>query len=394
MLASRRRENQSRGRHRGRRQHPSSRVLRDLLGPGDPAPRARHRLLGLLRGGAAASRTATGLSCTTSTLEHAEHLSLLPGRHRDQPAVHHAADECAAGAPAHRCSIRAPRFGVWSVIELLLLALAVWIAIRAGPWPSSSRRSPRVATALMALAAGGTYAFLVLGQIDGVTALGLAAAYCGLAKGPPGRRRILDGARVRCHQAAPGDRARRLARRAPGLAGARAARWPGAPWSPPVSLILVGPSRARWLHLGPRLRRRQHPGREHARHPGPRRLVAGRRDRRGGHRDRRIAPRTRRMLAAWGQVARYPGCARDLARRGRGAVARGVAASAATRSRHPRPVHSPGAPPAQPQPTPRPWPGLVTIRLIARVGRPRPCSPSSTPATPRLPRRDGSCRWR
>ena len=53
----------------------------------------------------------------------------------------------------------------------------MWIAIRAGPWPSRLGRAPRAATFLVAVAAGGTYAFLLLGQIDGIAALGLAAAY-------------------------------------------------------------------------------------------------------------------------------------------------------------------------------------------------------------------------
>jgi hypothetical protein len=73
-------------------------------------------------------------------------------------------------------------FRVWSVVQLLLLVLAVWIAIRAGPWPHDAGRSPRVATLLLAVAGGGTYAFLLLGQIDGVTALGLAAAYAAWRK--------------------------------------------------------------------------------------------------------------------------------------------------------------------------------------------------------------------
>jgi hypothetical protein len=77
-------------------------------------------------------------------------------------------------------------FRVWSVIELALLALAVWVAIRAGPWPSRFGRAPRAATALMAIAAGGTYAFLLLGQIDSIAALGLAAAYTAWRKDRPG----------------------------------------------------------------------------------------------------------------------------------------------------------------------------------------------------------------
>ena len=42
--------------------------------------------------------------------------------------------------------------------------------------------APRAATLLVAVAAGGTYAFLLLGQIDGIAALGLAAAYAAWRK--------------------------------------------------------------------------------------------------------------------------------------------------------------------------------------------------------------------
>jgi hypothetical protein len=131
-------------------------------------------------------------------------------------------------------------FRVWSVIELILLALAVWIAIRAGPWPSSSGRSLRAATALMALAAGGTYAFLILGQIDGVAALGLAAAYMAWRNGRPavaGFWMALAFAATKPHLAI-GLGVWLVARRDwRALAGALA----GCAVAAAVSLVLVGP---------------------------------------------------------------------------------------------------------------------------------------------------------
>jgi hypothetical protein len=129
-------------------------------------------------------RDGDGAQLYNQQVEHARHLSLLPaGTVINLPFI----------TPPTSALLALPltaldpgtAFRVWSVIELLLLALAVWIAIRAGPWPASAGRSPRVATALMALATGGTYAFLVLGQIDGVTALGLAAAYLAWRKDRP-----------------------------------------------------------------------------------------------------------------------------------------------------------------------------------------------------------------
>jgi hypothetical protein len=132
-------------------------------------------------------------------------------------------------------------FRVWSLLELLLLTLAVWIAIRAGPWPSSPGRLPRVATALMALAAGGTYAFLVLGQIDGVTALGLAAAYVAWRKDRPalaGFWMALGFAATKPHLAL-GLGVWLVARRDwRALAGALA----GSAVVAAVSLVLVGPA--------------------------------------------------------------------------------------------------------------------------------------------------------
>jgi hypothetical protein len=116
--------------------------------------------------------------------EHSRHVTLLPaGTVIDLPFI----------TPPTTALLALPltvldpgtAFRVWSVIELALLALAVWVAIRAGPWPSRSGRAPRAATMLMAIAAGGTYAFLLLGQIDGIAALGLAAAYAAWRRDRP-----------------------------------------------------------------------------------------------------------------------------------------------------------------------------------------------------------------
>ena len=230
-------------------------------------------------------RDGDGAQLYNQQVEHARHLSLLPaGTVIDLPFI----------TPPTSALLALPltaldpgtAFRVWSVIELLLLALAVWIAIRAGPWPASSGRSPRVATALVALAAGGTYAFLVLGQIDGVTALGLAAAYLAWRKDRPafaGFWMALAFAATKPHLAI-GLGVWLVARRDwRALSGALAG-----------SAVVAAVSLGSWdrvelggFIVGPRLRRRQHARSEHARHSGPRGVVAGRRDRRGGHRDRR-----------------------------------------------------------------------------------------------------------
>jgi Glycosyltransferase family 87 len=121
-------------------------------------------------------RSGDGAELYDQAAEHTRHLTLLPaGMVINLPFI----------TPPTTALLVLPltaldpgtAFRVWSVIELLLLGLAVWVAIRAGPWPAGTGRTTRVATLLMAVAAGGTYAFLLLGQIDGIAAIGLAVAY-------------------------------------------------------------------------------------------------------------------------------------------------------------------------------------------------------------------------
>jgi Glycosyltransferase family 87 len=129
-------------------------------------------------------RSGDGAHLYDQQLEHARHLELLPaGTVIDLPFI----------APPTTALLALPlagldagtAFRVWSLLGLAMLVLAVWIAIRAGPWPSRHLRGPRLAVLLLAVAGGGTYAFLLLGQVDGVTALGLALAYAAWRKNRP-----------------------------------------------------------------------------------------------------------------------------------------------------------------------------------------------------------------
>ena len=121
-------------------------------------------------------RSGDGAHLYDQRAEHVRHLSLLPaGTVINLPFI--TPPTTALLALPFTALDAGTAFRVWSVIELLLLGLAVWVAIRAGPWPAGIGRPTRLATLLMALAAGGTYAFLLLGQIDGIAALGLAVAY-------------------------------------------------------------------------------------------------------------------------------------------------------------------------------------------------------------------------
>jgi hypothetical protein len=129
-------------------------------------------------------RSGDGAQLYDQQLEHARHLELLPaGTFIDLPFI----------TPPTTALLALPLVGldagtafrVWSLLALALLVLAVWIAIRAGPWPALRMPAPHLAVLLMAVAGGGTYALLLLGQIDGVAALGLAAAYAAWRKDRP-----------------------------------------------------------------------------------------------------------------------------------------------------------------------------------------------------------------
>ena len=269
--------------------------------------------------------------------EHARASDPASRRDGDQPAIHHAADD------ARSWHFRSPlldpgtAFRVWSVIELILLALAVWIAIRAGPWPSSAR-SPRAATA--AHGAGGRWNVRVPPPRPDRRGHGArpGGRVRGLAKGPI-RQPPDSGWRSRSPPPSRTSRSGSASGSSPAGTGGRSpAQSPGCALVAAVSLVLVGPGGLGGFVSALGFAARQHPGCEHARHPGPGRLVA----REAG--PSRLSPaspdRSLALAGCWrprSAVARRPARARGLARRGRGAVTRGVTAPAAARPRDPRP---------------------------------------------------------
>jgi Glycosyltransferase family 87 len=74
----------------------------------------------------------------------------------------------------------------WSLLQVLLVALSVWMVARAAPWPAAMSRLARLAMALVALAGFGTGLILLEGQWDGVSVIGLAIAYVAWRRGRPG----------------------------------------------------------------------------------------------------------------------------------------------------------------------------------------------------------------
>lgn len=69
-------------------------------------------------------------------------------------------------------------YRVWVAAQLMLVAAAAALAAWSAPWPVAMRRPPTLLAASVVAAAGvGTLALGLLGQWDGVSAMGIAAAY-------------------------------------------------------------------------------------------------------------------------------------------------------------------------------------------------------------------------
>jgi hypothetical protein len=65
----------------------------------------------------------------------------------------------------------------WSLFQLVLMATALLLVTRSAPWPAGLPRLPRAAVVVVALAGFGTGLLFLEGQWDGVSVLGLGAAY-------------------------------------------------------------------------------------------------------------------------------------------------------------------------------------------------------------------------
>jgi hypothetical protein len=65
----------------------------------------------------------------------------------------------------------------WSLLQLVLMLISLGLVARVAPWPSTLPRLSRVAIVVVALAGFGTGLLFLEGQWDGVSVLGLAAAY-------------------------------------------------------------------------------------------------------------------------------------------------------------------------------------------------------------------------
>lgn len=119
-------------------------------------------------------------------LEHARLLALLPHGTRVTLPFITPPLTAVLVAPLTHLGL-ATAYRVFSLLQLLLVGAAAVVAARNAPWPAG-RPGLRAAAVLGALAStGASYALLLLGQWDGVSALGLALAYAAWRRGREGR---------------------------------------------------------------------------------------------------------------------------------------------------------------------------------------------------------------
>jgi hypothetical protein len=139
--------------------------------------------------GAALLREGRGGSIYDEALQAPLHASLIaPDREGNLPFVN-APLAAAVALPVSLLSLQAA-YRIWSLLQLALLVGAVVVAIRAAPGRRTLPPLTLVAVGLGALACLGTLATLLLGQWDGLSALGLAITYACLR----GRRPATGGA--------------------------------------------------------------------------------------------------------------------------------------------------------------------------------------------------------
>jgi alpha-1,2-mannosyltransferase len=134
--------------------------------------------------GATLLRDGHGSSMYDEALQAPLHASLIaPDREGNLPFVNPPL-AAALAVPVSLLALPAA-YRLWSILQLALLAIAVIVAIRASPGRRTLPPITLVAIGLFALACLGTWATLLLGQWDGVSALGLALAYASLRRGRP-----------------------------------------------------------------------------------------------------------------------------------------------------------------------------------------------------------------
>ena len=134
--------------------------------------------------GATLLREGHGAAMYDEALQAPLHASLIaPDREGNLPFVNPPL-AAALALPVSLLSLQGA-YRLWSILQFALLVISVVVAIRGSPGWRELPGLTLAAIGLAALACLGTWATLLLGQWDGVSALGLAVAYWSLRRGRP-----------------------------------------------------------------------------------------------------------------------------------------------------------------------------------------------------------------
>jgi Glycosyltransferase family 87 len=127
--------------------------------------------------GATLLRDGHGAQLYDEAAQDAVHAPLLaPGDHEGNLPYLNPPSAALAALPLTALSLP-DAYRVWSLLQLVLVALGVAAAVRAAPWPHATPRHVRLATWTVATAGLGAANTLFLGQWDGLLTLGLGLAY-------------------------------------------------------------------------------------------------------------------------------------------------------------------------------------------------------------------------
>jgi hypothetical protein len=127
--------------------------------------------------GATLLRQGHGAQLYDESLQAPLHASLLaPGDHEGNLPFVNPPGAALLALPVTALDLPAA-YRVWSLLQLVLIGLGVAAAVRAAPWPSRTPREVRVAAWAVATAGAGAASTLLLGQWDGLLALGVGMAY-------------------------------------------------------------------------------------------------------------------------------------------------------------------------------------------------------------------------
>jgi len=127
--------------------------------------------------GATLLRDGHGAQLYDEAAQNGVHATLLaPGDHEGNLPYLNPPTAALAAVPFTALSLP-DAYRVWSLLQLVLVALGVAAAVRAAPWPQATPRHARLATWTVATAGVGAANTLFLGQWNGMLVLGVGLAY-------------------------------------------------------------------------------------------------------------------------------------------------------------------------------------------------------------------------